>query len=318
MRTSLFAFGFVVSLACPACAEDLRISTGSSTGTYIQIGQQIADVAKKSAGLEVAISTSQGSVENIKRLLGYDLGPNPETPQYFQLAIIQDDVLADLKRHAAGSALLSEIVDKVKIVLPLYDEEIHLFVRAGGGVNEIGDLADAAIAAGKPSSGSYVTTSLLLALADVNVSADQLNPNGGKDALDMLSQQAIDVVVQVAGAPSKLGNGLSPDSGFSLAAITTPSVFEGDSPYRSKVISPDIYPWLTVPVETAAVGSVLVAYDYAADNPNCEKITKVTKAILTSLEDLKKTGHPKWREVRPNDALARGGAMSDCARRAFE
>ena len=95
LALTLSALGF--HSAASAQNQKIRISTGSSTGTYIKFGQAIRQVAPPD--IEVTVETSLGSVQNLQRLLA-----TPEEIDdpdgYYQLAIVQEDVLDSLLRHA--------------------------------------------------------------------------------------------------------------------------------------------------------------------------------------------------------------------------
>lgn len=307
------ASGLVSPSVAPAA--DLTITTGGETGTYIQFGNDIANLASQVADVTVDVAQSQGSVENLKRLLGYDIGSDQANPDFYQLAIIQDDVLSDLRRHASTNEVLADIVSRVKVVMPLYNEEVHLYVRPDAAYENFEDFGEAVIAAGKPGSGSFITTNLLIALA--GGISPELDQNSAAGALELVRDEFLDVAVHVAGAPSKLGLDEAPANGLALAEITAPAIFADGSPYVAVEISPEQYPWLDRPVRTAAVGSILVAYDYPDGSQACENITKVTKAIVDNIEVLRANGHPKWGQVDPNAAFSRTDDLSPCAERAF-
>ena len=62
--------------------------TGSTTGTYYRFGQELAEVARK-VGLEITVKESQGSLDNISRLI---------SKENAALAIVQSDVLGFLNQ----------------------------------------------------------------------------------------------------------------------------------------------------------------------------------------------------------------------------
>lgn len=303
-------------LASPLQAADLTVTTGGTEGTYIQFGREIAEVAKQE-GVELAVESSRGSIHNLKRLLGYE---GVEDRQFFQLAIIQEDVLADLRRYARGNDILEGIVGKVKMVMPLYDEEVHVFVPADSGIDTFSDLRNRMLGVGRPSSGTYMTARFLHLLSGMTWEPQQgfIVDAGGVDGLELLRVNGLDALFQVAGAPAALGSSsVSIDDRLKLVEISDPSIFEAPgSPYKRAVLDERIYPWLDAPVETAAVGSVLVAYDY--DGEHCVNIGKVAKAIVDNLEVLQREGHPKWRQVDPRAALNRPDDLYDCVRDALE
>lgn len=308
------ALGALIAASAPSQAQELTITTGRSTGTYIQIGQQIREVAER-RGIDLKVAESRGSVHNLQRLLGYE---GVETSEFFHLAIVQEDVLADLRRYAERNEILKGIVDKVRIVMPLYDEEVHIFVNSDSGITDFSDLSERFIAVGSPGSGTFVTARYLHFLAGLPWAAEdeRLLDGGGASGLEALKSYFTDAVFQVAGAPALLGtNDVVDGDGITLAEITDAEIFDTEgSPYKRATIKARTYPWLDRPVETAAVGSILVAFDYRGEH--CKAIGAVFAAIVDGIEELRQNGHPKWREVEPRAALNRKD-MYSCARDAL-
>src|ERR1700744_621745 len=96
----------------PAGGATLGLVTGAKTGTYIQVGRDIAAAAQKD-GLTVNVYDSNGSIDNIKRIT---------SKEKVGLAIVQSDVLGFLSRsHNAGSLNTSR---KLRLVETLYNEEV--------------------------------------------------------------------------------------------------------------------------------------------------------------------------------------------------
>lgn len=296
-----------------AGAADLTITSGSATGTYIQIAKDIANVAQ-SAGLTVDVAESRGSVHNLERLLGFE---GVEKGMFFQLAIIQEDVLADLRAVAEGNEVLERLVSQVKVVLPLYNEEVHLYVHDDANIRDIDDLRGQSVGVGVPGSGTFMTARYIYKLVDLPWDLNYVNQIGGEEGLQF-AKDADAQMIDVAGAPSKLGATLSAkDDHLTLAPITDSRIYEfPGSPYRKVVIEPSTYPnLLTEPVTTAAVGAVLVAYNYTGEN--CEKIGRLTQAVLDALPKLQRSGHPKWKAVDPENGANRED-LYECVRDAYK
>lgn len=115
----------VVSLplaVCPvaALAADLGVITGSEKGTYYQFGLNFQALGKPN-GINVNVLPSKGSIENI-----YAVYQKPGV----QVGIVQSDVLAFVARVQSDQAL-QRIAKKIKMVFPLYNEEVHLLARKG-------------------------------------------------------------------------------------------------------------------------------------------------------------------------------------------
>ncbi len=307
----LFAALQAAAAGKAASAADLTITTGGEKGTYYAFGKQIAEAAA-AAGVTIDVETSGGSLENLERLLGYR---GASENKFYQLAIVQADVLADLRRHAAENQVLERIVRQVKTVMPLYYEEVHIFARTGESITDMSDLANLVTGVGVPGSGTFMTARSLYRLTGLEWNLDLIDKAGGPEGVDALKARVIDALFQVAGAPTKLGQEIAPGAALTLLNITAPSIFDyPDSPFRRATLDGRTYGWLTGTVETAAVGSLLVAYNY--EGRNCELIERVTRAIIQNLPNFKASGHEKWKEVVPEGGLNRSD-LYECAARAF-
>src|SRR5687767_3788472 len=206
--------GFVLTycaLAAPAAAADMGIVTGSEKGTYYQFGLNLQKLMK-SHGMNVSVATSKGSVENV-----FAVYQKPAT----QLGIVQSDVLAFVAR-VETDPVLKRIAKKIKMVFPLYNEEIHIL---GRGINDFDELADKRVAIGREGSGTYLTARLLFKVAEVE--PREMVTIDTDVALAELKAGKIDAMFYVAGAPVKLfAEGVTDADGLKLIPVTNKSLVE--------------------------------------------------------------------------------------------
>ena len=114
------------SVAVLATAE-FKIVTASARGTYIQIGRDIAAYVAPQADINLDVLPSAGSAENVRRLR-YEAG--------VKFAIVQSDVYqAFLDQAAGGNAEASNIIRPLRVIMPLYNEEIYFAVRTDSDLN---------------------------------------------------------------------------------------------------------------------------------------------------------------------------------------
>ena len=98
-------------------AADYKIVTANEKGTYFAIGADLAKYVAPEATINLEVLPTAGSAANIKHLR-YDLG--------VKFAIVQADVYqAFVDRAAAGSKEASVIIRPLRVILPLYNTEIH-------------------------------------------------------------------------------------------------------------------------------------------------------------------------------------------------
>jgi TRAP transporter TAXI family solute receptor len=289
----LFLVGY---LAAPAsAASDLGIMTGGDKGTYYQFGLNLQRLAARD-GVNLSVYTSKGSIENV-----YAVYQKPAT----QLGIVQSDVLAFVAR-VQSDPVLRRIAKKTKMVFPLYNEEIHILARPG--ISEFDDLSDRRVAIGREGSGTYLTARLLFNVADVTPRDMVLIDTD--EALAELKAGRIDAMFYVAGYPVKLfSEGVQETDALHLVPILNKSITEF---YPRAEVPGGTYAWQPKSVETVAVKSVLISFDFR--RRDCDVVGKFAKTLSDNMDWLVKNGHPKWKAVDLNFPL-KGWDQYDCVRK---
>ncbi len=285
----------VIIFAVPSFAWDLAVITGGKKGTYYQFGLNLQALAL-SSDIKLDVYNSKGSIENL-----YAVYKRPKT----QLGIVQSDVLAFVSRIQTDP-VLKRIAKKIKMVFPLYNEEIHLVGRAD--LTDFDDLADKKVAIGKEGSGTYLTAKLLFEVSDVRPA--ELVAVGTTDALSQLKAGTIDAMFYVAGYPVKLFNeDVTEQDGLALIPILNKSILEF---YPRGNIPANTYPWQPDAVDTAAVKAVLVSFNFR--KANCEAVGEFAQLLNANIEWLRMNGHAKWKSVDLEFPL-RGWDQYDCVKK---
>jgi TRAP transporter TAXI family solute receptor len=285
----------VLSLAAPALAADLGIITGSERGTYYQFGLNLQALAKQN-NLSMDVVTSKGSIENVHAVY-----QRPGVP----LGIVQSDVLAFVAR-VNTDPVLRRIAKKTKMVFPLYNEEVHLLAKKA--ITSFEDLADRRVAIGREGSGTFLTARLLFNVAEVQPRDMVLIDTD--EALAELKAGRIDAMFFVAGYPVKLlTEGVAEADGLALVPITNKSITEF---YPRAEIPAGTYKWQDRAVDTVAVKSVLISFDFR--RKDCDTVGKFARTISDNMGWLQKNGHPKWKSVDLKYPL-RGWDQYDCVRK---
>ena len=286
------AFLTLVLLASPCLAADMDIMTGSSKGTYYQFGLNLQSLARPN-GINLDVVTSNGSVENI-----YSVYNRPNT----QLGIVQSDVLAFVSRVHTDPTL-KRIASKIKMVFPLYDEEIHLIGKTD--IRDFDDLAGKRVAVGEEGSGTYLSTKLLFKITEVT--PGESVEAGTEQALALLKEGKIDAMFYVAGQPVKLFNeSITSEDNLKVIPITNQKAVEF---YPKTEIPSGVYPWQNEAVDTIAVKAVLISYNFR--NYYCEQVGRMAQIISENMDWLVKNGHPKWKSVDLDYPL-KGWEQYDC------
>lgn len=221
------------------------------------------------------------------------------------MGIVQSDVLGFVAAEP-GNPTLTRAARSLRLVFPLYDEEVHVLGRRE--IGDFDDLAGARVAIGPEGSGTYLTARLLFKLA--KVVPGEIVPIDGREALGQLKAGRIDAMIYVGGYPlGFLKNDVTSKDRLALIPISNKRIFES---YDAVEIPNSAYDWQTTPVRTAAVKAVLVSNDVRGRD--CDGVGLVAQQIATGLDWLKRHGHPKWRQVDLEYQL-KGWAPSDCVRR---
>jgi TRAP transporter TAXI family solute receptor len=293
MLTWLSHMLFASQLGAAQAGEGIGMVTGSSTGTYIQFGQDIAKVAQ-GVGLEILVKESEGSIDNIRRLV---------SAENAGLGIVQSDVLGFLSR--SPDPQVRHVAGRLRLIFPFYNEEVHLFARHD--IRRFEDLAGRRIVVGTQGSGNWLTSNNLLRIVNVKP-AERIELPPPEAASAVLTGQA-DAMFYVVGKPAKLFTAmleLQKDPRYAQLAkevhfvpLTHAAILRE---YVASAIGPNDYAWLNEQVPTVAVKAVLVSFDFSrGGNPyyqqRCGELGKLGQVIRDNFAELQRTGHPKWREV---------------------
>jgi TRAP transporter TAXI family solute receptor len=289
-----------------AVAEvDYKIVTASERGTYIQIGRDLAKFVAPDADIALDVLPSAGSAENVKRLR-HEPG--------VKLALVQSDVYqAFLDQAAAGNAEAGDLIRPLRVIMPLYNEEIYFFARADSPIEYVHEIKGKRINVGPIGSGTALSASTLYRLMfNEPIANAQASFLTNEEALvKLLQNDAVDVVAIVAGQPAKLLVDMKPESRqfikllkfdpqqrASQAALQT---------YFPATVRASSYPnLLTEDLPAIAVKAYLVTYDYNLKSTQGH-LAGLARSLCRNFVSLQANGHPKWREVDLSlPALGRG------------
>ena len=208
-RMSALVSGPLLLFTCAcgtAAAIDYKIVTADPKGTYYAIGQDLAKYVAPDAGIDLEVLPTDGSAANIKHLR-YDPG--------VKLAIVQADVYqAFIDRAGAGNREASAMIAPLRVILPLYNTEIHFVVRASSPMNYLHDMRDAKINGGLVGSGAaFITHTLYRMMFGKPIPEANGSFLSNADALvKLISDESVDVVVVAAGQPAPLIANMRPEA----------------------------------------------------------------------------------------------------------
>jgi TRAP transporter TAXI family solute receptor len=290
----------LVALDVHAAAGDtrLRIVTGGERGTLIDVARDLSVLVAPDARVDLEVLPSAGSVDNIRRLRG---------DRDVRLALVQADVVqAYLDLAAGGDAEAADLIRPLRVVMPLFVEEVYFVARADSPMRYVDDIRGARINLGERGSGSALTAaSLYRLLFEAALPAARASHLSSEEALaKLVTDRSVDVVVIVGGQPMRLLEDMRPEARELVKLLRLRGTAgEGASGrYATATVRERHYPnVLDGDVEAFAVRTLLVTSDDGGAPPAArDALVRFAGALCRNLDRLRRHGHPKWREVEPS------------------
>ncbi|WP_441250009.1 TAXI family TRAP transporter solute-binding subunit [Kitasatospora sp. McL0602] len=250
-------------------------ATGVQRGVYDKYGQLLRDyLPGVMPGVQLRLDNSQGSVDNISRVLaGQD-----------SFAIATADAVAEY--DGPGK-------ERLRAIARLYDDYLQLVVPAGSPVQRAADLRGMRVGVGQGLSGVNLVTKRLLAGAGLDPEKDiTAAPLGVGEAADRLRAGELDAFFWSGGLPTSVLSDLA--SQFPIRIVPLGDLAEsvhqqeggGMDAYRAATIPADAYPKaLPIPrtaVATLAVPNLLIT----RDDVDTGLVEGLTKAVLDSRDSI--------------------------------
>ena len=305
-RVGMWAIAAAAVFSGSALAQvPYKIVTASERGTYIQIGRDIAKFVAPDAGIDLEVLPSAGSAENVRRLR-HEPG--------VKFAMVQSDVYqAFLDQDRGGNAEAGVLIRPLRVIMPLYNEEIYFIARADSELEFVHQIKDAKISIGPLLSGTAMSAATLYRqMFDAPMPEANTSYLTNEDGLVKLTvDKTVDVVIVVAGQPTKLLADMKPEARQLIKLLkfdaSRPESQAALKTYFAATVRATSYPnLLTADLPAVAVKAYLVTYDYALGS-TVSSLRKFSRSLCQNFGTLQSQGHPKWREVDLTlPALGRG------------
>ncbi|MCK2037268.1 TAXI family TRAP transporter solute-binding subunit [Microbacterium sp. SSW1-49] len=242
------------------------IAGGGSTGVYFDYGSHIAAELSDTLGVHAVVEETDGSVENLRQVGSGEA----------LLGFAQGDAAADA---VAGVGAFHEPLP-VRALARLYDEYVHIVVRADSDIEDIPDLAGRTVSLGAENSGVNVIARRVLDAAGVDVKSVQ-NPQWDlQESIRAMEASEIDGFFWVGGLPTPGIQALASDLPVRLLPVEQEWVNAVNDRYSDVYRTAD-FPagtyGLTAPAPTMAVPNYLIT---AAATPD-----EVVRDVLRTLFD---------------------------------
>jgi TRAP transporter TAXI family solute receptor len=264
-------------------ANTVAIVSGNLNATYLTIAYDLSAVLDDGDNFRVLPVIGKGGGQNLRDvrfLKGMDLG------------ITQSILLNNARR----SNEIGTIDDKIVYLAKLFNEEMHLVVRADSGIESIEQLAGKTVNFSDIGSGTQLSTRDIF--RRLKIAAQEVNM-GQADAFEKLKSGEIAATVLIAGKPAGAMGKLKAAEGFRFLPIPFAKPLQDD--YLPAALTNADYPGM-VPsgdgVETVAVSAVLIAYNWPKGSDRYRRIEKFVQQFFPKLAEFQKPPrHPKWRET---------------------
>jgi uncharacterized protein len=255
-----------------------KFQSGFEGGTYFKIGESL----KTLDSFQIESSISKGSQDNInavhKGLVDFSIA---------QLDVLQNTSLGD-----------PNIKEKVKVLFPIYAEEIHLITKKD--INFITDLKNKKISIGDSESGTKLTSIIFLNYFGIDSDSSELIEKDYALSLKDISEGNLDAMILVAGTPITLLKDLGPEISDKIHLISfekekLANIKNSNLVFQRSEIPASTYSWEVKPIETIQVQSVLIC---RSDLPE-DTVVKFVKTIWKNKDSLS-TQHEKWKKLDKN------------------
>jgi TRAP transporter TAXI family solute receptor len=290
---ALVAAALIVPAAAQAAAA-YKVVTADTRGTYHAIGNDLAKFVAPRADIELEARPTSGSAENIK-LLRFEPG--------VKFAIVQADVYQAFVDRAGDNREAARIIRPLRVILPLYNTEIHYVARADSQINYLHELKDARINGGLVGSGAaFITHTLYRMMFNSQMPEANASYIQNSEALvKLITDKSIDVAVVAAGQPAPIIANMKPEAQKYIKLLkfdpSHPSSRRPMSIYTPATVRASSYPnILKEDFTTISVGAFLVTYDYQLQG-TVEHLVRFARSLCENFSTLQAKGHPKWKEV---------------------
>lgn len=262
----------------PGSAVDtVTLIAGEPGSTALQIAHDLS-VALKSEHLRVLTLLGSGGEQNItdvSRTKGVDMG------------IIATPDLRQAEQTEANK--------RVVYIAKLFNAELHVLARRD--IVHVTDLDGKTVNLGEIGSSTQITSREVLKHLGIRFTEANLDE---KAALErMRADGDIAATFFLTGKPAPIYAGVKSETGLHFLSLPYDAGL-GELYYPATLKSDD-YPGLITteaPVETVAVASALIAYDWPQGTDRYRRLSAFTNALFEKFDQFRGGGrHPKWREI---------------------
>jgi TRAP-type uncharacterized transport system substrate-binding protein len=264
-------------------SNTIAIVSGNINAAWLTIAYDLSAVLDHGNEFRVLPVIGRGGEQNVRDvryLKGVDLG------------ITVSPVLTGFR----ASGELGNIDDKIVYITKLFNQEMHVLVRADSGITSLEGLRGKTV--NFSDAGSATQVSAREVFRRLNIEVTEIN-TGQADAYEAMKRNEIAGTILSNAMPAPAIARLRPADGFRLIPVPYSNQFHQD--YYPASISHDDYPNL-IPegqsIDTIAYGSLIIAYNWPKNSDRHRRIAMFVDRFFSHFAEFqKRPRHPKWREV---------------------
>ena len=264
-------------------ANTIAIVSGNPNATYLTIAYDLSDVLDDGDNFRVLPVIGKGGGQNIndvRFLKGIDLG------------ITQSIILNEFR----DSNEIGNVSDTIDYIAKLFNEEMHVVVRADSGITSLQQLDGKKVNFSDVGSGSQLSSQDIF--RRLGIHPIEVNMGQG-DAVEKLKTGELAATILIAGKPTGLMGKLRASQGLRFLSVQFAKPLQAD--YLPAVLTHADYPSMIAEghdVDTIAVSAVLICYNWPRNSDRYRRIANFVDRFFPKLGALQKPPHhPKWRET---------------------
>ena len=262
-------------------ANTVILVTGNPGFIYSEFGNDLAAVLNNADELRILPVVSQGGIQNVRDvrfLKGVDL------------AFSATNYLSFVRR----SGEIPDLADKIVYIARISIDHVNVITRSN--ITTLEQLRGQKVNFNSKGSGTEMSGHDIFGALKINVEEVNLGP---ADAFEKLKNGEIAATLLTSGAPASALKPLKASDGYRLISVPLAASLIDD--YVPARLTNADYPNLIAPgevVDTIAVSSVLIAYNWPKDTDRYRRIDKFVRAFFTNFADLlKPPRNPRWHDA---------------------
>ncbi|MGI9379422.1 MAG: TAXI family TRAP transporter solute-binding subunit [Methyloligellaceae bacterium] len=211
-------------------------------------------------------------------------------------AVVQSDTLNWSKQDKETK----DLVSKLRYITEFSNSEVHFLAHRS--VTDLKDLEGKTVNLGPRKSQASLTAQNILRALDITVKPVYQD---FQKSIQQTRENKISATVLTSGKPAPVLSQIPGGPDLKLLNIGYSDIFA--EAYTPTLLSHEDYPNLiseNKSVDTLAVRTFLIVYNWRRSNPRYAKVSKFVSAVFAKLSTLQSEGyHPKWQEINPTSSI---------------